>query len=102
MLRSRSRLIVSRKTFGADGSTMENRDSSLMQSHVLRISLAASYLVLSLSVRAGETFSVDSAGGRLPKNVLPVSYSIDIAPDVDTMTIKGKESVELQFRAATD
>ena len=73
-----------------------------MQSHVLRISLAASYLVLSLSVRAGETFSVDSAGGRLPKNVVPVSYSIDIAPDVDTMTIKGKESVELQFRAATN
>ena len=73
-----------------------------MQSQVFRISLAASCLVLSLSVWAEQTFSLDSAGGRLPKNVVPVSYTIEIAPDVDTMTIKGKESVELQFRETTN
>jgi len=73
-----------------------------MPSHVFRIALAASYLVLSHPVWAEDTFSLDSVGGRLPKNVVPVSYTIEIAPDVDTMTIKGKESVELQLRAASD
>ena len=57
---------------------------------------------LSLSARAEETFSLDAAGGRLPKNVVPVSYALEIAPDFDTLTVRGKESVELQFRASTD
>lgn len=73
-----------------------------MPSHALYISLAAAYLALSLPARAEESFSFDSTGGRLPKNVVPVSYIIEIAPDADTLTINGKESVELQFRAATD
>jgi aminopeptidase N len=73
-----------------------------MQSHALWISLSASYLLFSLPVRAEEAFSFDTAGGRLPKNVVPVSYVIEIAPDAATLTNNGKESVELQFRAATD
>ncbi len=73
-----------------------------MQSRVLYIPLAAAYLVLTLPARAEEPFSFDSAGGRLPKNVVPVSYVIEVTPDADSLTIKGKESVELQVRAATD
>jgi aminopeptidase N len=63
---------------------------------------SACCVALSLPVLAEEPFSFDSAPGRLPKNVAPISYDIDITPDVETLTIKGTESVVLQFRAATD
>jgi aminopeptidase N len=47
-------------------------------------------------------FSFDSAPGRLPKNVVPQSYRIAIAPDIAAMTLSGTESVSLLFRSATD
>ena len=49
----------------------------------------------------GAPFSFDSAPGRLPKNVVPLSYEVAIVPDVDTLKLTGTESVKLQFRAAT-
>jgi aminopeptidase N len=59
-------------------------------------------LVLSLPALAEEPFSFDGAPGRLPKNAVPISYSVAITPEVDSMTIQGKESVLLQLRQATD
>jgi aminopeptidase N len=50
---------------------------------------------------AGTPFSFDSAPGRLPKNVVPLSYDLAIVPDVDALTLSGKESVQLQFRTAS-
>ncbi len=49
----------------------------------------------------GAPFSFDSAPGRLPKNVVPLSYDVAIVPNVDALTLTGTESVQLQFRAAT-
>src|SRR5471032_491803 len=49
----------------------------------------------------GAPFAFDSAPGRLPKNVVPVSYDVAIVPDADTLRLTGTESVQLQFRAAT-
>jgi aminopeptidase N len=46
-------------------------------------------------------FSPDMAPGRLPKNVVPVSYKIDIVPNVAALTFTGHESIVLQVRAAT-
>ena len=46
-------------------------------------------------------FSFDAAPGRLPKNVVPSGYDIQITPDVAGMKFKGSESVALEFRAAT-
>jgi aminopeptidase N len=46
-------------------------------------------------------FSFESAPGRLPKNVVPLSYDVAIVPDVDALRFTGTESVRLQFRAAT-
>jgi aminopeptidase N len=46
-------------------------------------------------------FSFESAPGRLPKNVVPVSYDVAIVPDADALRLTGTESVQLQFRAAT-
>jgi aminopeptidase N len=49
----------------------------------------------------GAPFTFDSAPGRLPKNVVPVSYDVAVVPDVDALKLTGTESVQLQFRAAT-
>jgi aminopeptidase N len=46
-------------------------------------------------------FSFDAAPGRLPKNVVPIDYTIDVAPDVKSMTLSGSESILLQMREAT-
>src|ERR1700691_474294 len=53
------------------------------------------------SAWCGAPFSFESAPGRLPKNVVPVSYEVAIVPDADALQLTGTESVQLQFRAAT-
>src|SRR5271167_4613116 len=63
--------------------------------------------VLASTVIAGSTafaapFSPQQAPGRLPKNVLPVSYTIDIVPNMAALSLTGRESIVLDVRAATD
>jgi aminopeptidase N len=50
---------------------------------------------------AEEPYSFDSVPGRLPKDVLPIDYTIDIIPDAKALTFSGHESVLVQFRSAT-
>jgi aminopeptidase N len=47
-------------------------------------------------------FSFDAAPGHLPKNVVPLDYTIAITPDVAKRTLRGSESVKLLFKEATD
>jgi aminopeptidase N len=47
-------------------------------------------------------FSPEQAPGRLPKNVFPVSYTIDIVPNIEAMSLTGSETIVLHVRAATD
>jgi len=51
---------------------------------------------------SGAPYSFDTASGRLPKNVVPIDYSLDIKPDIKSMTIEGSEKISLQVRTATD
>jgi aminopeptidase N len=46
-------------------------------------------------------FSFDSAPGRLPKDVVPIDYVVSIEPDASDRTLRGRESVTLQFRQTT-
>ena len=62
---------------------------------------AAAGTALTMSAQAEAPFSFDTAPGRLPKNVVPLSYTVAIVPNIDTLTLAGTESVTLQFRAAT-
>ena len=50
---------------------------------------------------AGPPFSFDTAPGRLPKDVVPIDYSIAVIPDVSARTLTGTETVMLRFRSAT-
>ena len=46
-------------------------------------------------------FSPDAVPGRLPKNVIPVDYTIAVVPDIEAKTFTGTESVMLRVRTAT-
>jgi len=46
-------------------------------------------------------FSFDTAYGRLPKNVVPLDYSVAVTPKPSDLTLSGKETVVLQFRQAS-
>jgi aminopeptidase N len=67
-----------------------------------RLSLILATSALSSAPALAASFSVDDAPGRLPKNVVPVSYSVTVEPDATAMTIKGRESIVLQVRSATN
>ena len=58
--------------------------------------------LLAVAAPAAAPFAFDATPGRLPKTVVPVSYSVGIVPDIDALTFSGTESVRLQFRSATD
>ena len=66
-----------------------------------RICCAAVSCALAPAAWCGAPFSFDSAPGRLPKNVVPLSYDVAIVPNADALTLTGNESVRLQFRTAT-
>jgi aminopeptidase N len=66
-----------------------------------RFGFAALCCSLAPMAWCGAPFSFESAPGRLPKNVVPVSYDVAIVPDADALKLTGTESVQLEFRAAT-
>jgi aminopeptidase N len=66
--------------------------------------LAAAFILLAPAAgraAAEAPFNFDRAPGRLPKNVVPVSYDIAVTPDVAARTFTGTETVSLRFRTAT-
>jgi aminopeptidase N len=65
------------------------------------LSPAAYCLMLTVPALAVAPYSFDKAPGRLPKDIAPIDYTIDIVPDTKTLTLSGNESVRLQFRSAT-
>ena len=50
---------------------------------------------------APQTFDFATAPGRLPKNVVPLHYTISLTPDIAGRTIAGTESIDLDFKEAT-
>jgi aminopeptidase N len=58
-------------------------------------------VLLAPTAWCGAPFSFDSAPGRLPKDVVPLSYDVAVIPDVESLSFSGKEKIRLQFRTAT-
>ena len=64
--------------------------------------LAASVAALAAApALAGAPFSFDNAYGRLPKDVVPIDYTVAITPDPAKLAFTGEESIKLQVRSAT-
>jgi len=60
-------------------------------------------LLLSMSgaTSAEQVFSFDTTPGKLPKNVVPVRYAIDVRPDMANLTLSGAETVDIEVREPT-
>jgi aminopeptidase N len=65
------------------------------------VMLAVIVTPLAVAAPAEAPFSFDAAPGRLPKNVVPISYTLSVAPNATALTLRGSESVQLRFRSDT-
>ncbi len=67
-----------------------------------KLALLTTTLLLSGAAHAEAPFSFDAAPGKLPKTVVPDDYRIELAPDLDKLTLTGSETIQLHVRTATD
>ena len=51
---------------------------------------------------AEPVFSFGSTPGKLPKNVVPIHYALDLAPDLDKLTFSGSEFVDIEVMELTE
>ncbi len=51
---------------------------------------------------AEQAFSFATTPGKLPKDVVPLSYEIRIQPDLKTLTTNGSERIEIEVRQLVD
>lgn len=58
-------------------------------------------LVMSGAALAEPVFSFDATPGKLPKNVVPVHYAIELKPDMTSLTSSGVEIVDIEVREPT-
>ncbi len=63
--------------------------------------LAAALLLSAAFGADAAPFSLDTTPGRLPKEVVPLDYTVDLKPDAGSLSIAGHVSVVLEFRKAT-
>ena len=80
----------------------------LIQTAPLTASLAryfsamlAVMLVVSGAARAEPVFSFDATPGKLPKTVVPISYSIELRPDAESLALPGVEVIDIEVREPT-
>jgi aminopeptidase N len=68
--------------------------------------LAASLVAMSAasvtSAWAEAPFNFDQTPGKLPKTVVPDAYRIDIVPDLQKLTLTGKETIDVRFSQPED
>ena len=63
--------------------------------------MLALIFVVSGAVRAEPVFSFDATPGKLPKTVVPVSYSIELRPDAESLALPGVEVIDIEVREPT-
>jgi len=67
-----------------------------------RLALVLAATVIAAAPALAAPFSPEQAPGRLPKNVIPLSYTIAIVPNLAGLSLAGRESIVLKVRTATD
>ena len=60
--------------------------------------LLAISFIFGAELNAENPFTFESTPGKLPKQVVPLEYSIRIVPDIDKFTFTGTETVKLDVR----
>ena len=60
--------------------------------------IAVFALLLSIRLNAEALFNFATTPGKLPKDVVPKSYDIQLKPNVEKLTFTGSETVVLDVR----
>jgi aminopeptidase N len=82
---------------------MTARSSPLFRAiQIIALAIAAALVASGSVARAESSYSLATTPGRLPKNVLPTHYAIDLKPDLNTLAVDGSEVVDLKVIAPTD
>ena len=70
--------------------------------YVFGLALAAAFPSPAVLAKATpDLFVFATAPGRLPKNVVPLEYTIALTPDTAARSVAGTESIALEFKQAT-
>jgi aminopeptidase N len=67
------------------------------------VAVAAVVLILPMSgaAAAEQVYSFAATPGKLPKTVIPSSYTIELTPDLDSLALAGVEVVDIEVREPT-
>lgn len=65
---------------------------------ILLLCLMAEFSIMSSALASEKPFSFKDTPGKLPKDVVPIDYTVRIVPDIDKLTFAGTETVKLNVR----
>ena len=77
-----------------------NKPATHVRTALLRRLATAIGLLLATATAAlaEQTFSFDGTPGKLPKTVVPLSYAIELTPDITSLALPGVETVDIEVR----
>jgi aminopeptidase N len=71
-------------------------------SHLSHSMVAALLILGSAAAQAEAPFDFATTPGRLPKNVVPAAYRLDLVPDLAALTFTGAEQIDIDVAQPTD
>jgi aminopeptidase N len=69
--------------------------------HLPRTAVAVALAIAAAGARAEAPYSFDATPGKLPKDVIPLSYAAHLVPDIAANTFRGDETVEIEVLRTT-
>src|SRR5262245_21150966 len=75
--------------------------SILVRTARLAVLAVAVVLVSIPRALAEPLYSFDTTPGKLPKNVVPIHYAIELEPNLDNLTLAGSELIDIEVREPT-
>jgi aminopeptidase N len=75
---------------------------SVMLRQILRPGFALiAFALAGTSTAAESRYSFDATPGKLPKTVVPTHYTIELEPNLESLTLVGVEVIDIEVREPT-